>query len=338
MEQAAILLAELKQAGENVKIVITTHHKPDGDAMGSSLGLHLFLKAAGIPSQVLTPTDYPAFLSWMKGNESVIIYEGNEVVGNKLIAEANYIFCLDFNNLSRINEMGERVKESTAKLILVDHHQLPQKFEHLSFWDPKASSTCELIFRLIDKSGLKNLMNKEIASCLYTGIMTDTGSFKFSNCTAETHKIAAELISLGVDHVDIQERLFDSFTENRVRFIGYALSKKLEIMRSYNTALITITSDELKEYESQTGDTEGLVNFGLGVNGIRLAVLIIDRGKLVKMSFRSKGTFNVNEFARLHFNGGGHINAAGGSSTETLEETVARFKKVLPLHIKELTS
>jgi bifunctional oligoribonuclease and PAP phosphatase NrnA len=329
----------LKEEAENIyqlirtiqepRIVITTHHKPDADAMGSSLGLHHFLKKIGLESVVISPTDYAGNLKWMPSSDLVLEYESNPQQCSKIAQEADFIFCLDFNDLSRINEFGDEVRASNAKKILIDHHQHPVGFEDFTYWDDSASSTCELIYRFIHDLGQSSTINKNIASCLYTGILMDTGSFKYSNCSALTHRIAAELIEAGANHVVIGDAVFDSFTEDRVRFIGYAISQKLEVLKDYNTALIVINKDEVSQFNLTTGDTEGLVNYGLSITGIKFAVLIIDRTKMVKMSFRSKSNFAANAFAKEHFKGGGHFYAAGGSSQLTLEETVAKFKSNL---------
>ncbi len=313
----------------NCKAIITTHHKPDADALGSSLGLLHFLEKLSIQTTVISPTDFAGFLSWMPQSSKICIFEENEPNAEKLCLEADFIFCLDFNNLSRINKLGDIVQKTKAQKILIDHHQFPQSFEQLNFWDEKASSTCELIYRLITESKNTHLIDKNIASCLYAGIMTDTGSFRFSNCTAQTHKIAAHLMDYDINHVAIHDKLHDSFTLDRVRFIGYAISQKLEVLEEFNTALITINKDELKQYNIKTGDTEGLVNYGLSIQGIKFAALIIDRTQLVKMSFRSKGNFPANIFASKFFNGGGHFNAAGGSSESSLEDTVNKFRDAL---------
>lgn len=323
---------------KDAKVVITTHHKPDADAMGSSLGLAQFLKTIGINATFISPTDFASYLNWMKGSRETLVFEGHEKSCKVITGEADFIFCLDFNHLSRINEYGEFVGASKAVKILIDHHQFPQGFEDLTYWDDTASSTCELVYRFISDLGLKSNIDKDIAACLYTGIVTDTGSFRYSNCSSRTHMIAAELMDFGIDHVAIHDLVFDSFTETRVRFIGYAISQKLEVLREYNTALITINREELKEYDVITGDTEGLVNYGLSIEGIKFAVLIIDRSKIVKMSFRSKGTFAANNFALKHFNGGGHFHAAGGSSYKSLEESVADFKEVLKQYKEELNA
>ncbi len=324
------------QAFEDPRIVITTHHKPDADAMGSSLGLKLFLDTFGYRVDVVSPTDYASFLNWMKDSESTVIYEHETELATQLALQADFIFCLDFNHLSRINEFGDVVARSNAKKVLIDHHQFPQGFEDYTFWDDMASSTCELVYRFIHANGMDSRIDKHIAACLYTGIVTDTGSFRFSNTGSETMRIAATLMDKGINHVQIFDSVYDSFTESRVRFIGYAISQKMEVLREYNTALITITGEELKAYNVITGDTEGLVNYGLSIEGIKFAVLIIDRNKIVKMSFRSKGNFAANQFAMQHFNGGGHFYAAGGSSDLNLEETVEKFKKTLLIYKAQL--
>ncbi len=324
------------QATEAPKIVITTHHKPDADAMGSSLGLKRFLETFGYRVNVVSPTDFATFLNWMKGCDSVVIFEHETEYATQLANEADFIFCLDFNHLSRINEFGDVVAASKAKKVLIDHHQFPQGFEDYTFWDDLASSTCELVYRFISVNGMEDRIDVDAASCLYTGIVTDTGSFRFSNTGSETLRIAAKLMDKGINHVQIFDSVFDSFTENRVKFIGYAISQKMEVLREFNTALITINSEELKTYQIVTGDTEGLVNYGLSIEGIKFAALIIDRGKIVKMSFRSKGNFASNQFAMQHFNGGGHFYAAGGSSDVGLAETVEKFKKTLLIYKAQL--
>lgn len=335
LHSAQEILKALREQ-DNPYILITTHHKPDADAMGSSLGLMLFLRRLGFRCDFVSPTDYASFLRWMKGSEEVVIFEQDPQKATEMAMQADFIFCLDFNHLSRINEFGEVVGKSKAAKVLMDHHQYPQNFQTYTFWDDMASSTCELVYRFIHVNGLDAEIDKDIAACLYTGIVTDTGSFRFSSCSSETMRIAASLMDKGIRHDEIFSLVYDSFTESRVRFIGYAISQKLQVLQDYNTALISITGEELKRYNVITGDTEGLVNYGLSIEGIKFAVLIIDRGKIVKMSFRSKGNFAANTFAMQHFNGGGHFNAAGGSSHLSLEDTVAEFKKVLTLYKGQL--
>ncbi|MDA8886172.1 DHH family phosphoesterase [Bacteroidia bacterium] len=311
------------------RIVITTHHKPDGDAMGSSLGLYHYLKAAGIESQVVTPTDYAEFLHWLPGNDTVIVYEEEKVESQKLIAEAEYVFCLDFNALGRINEMGERVADSTAKIVMIDHHQAPQDFDDERFVEIGASSTCELIYRFVNQHLDPAFMNKEMGECIYTGLITDTGSFRFGSTTSSTIRTAADLMDIGVVPATIYNNLFDQNRLERLQLLGYFLANKIELIEDGKVAVAHFTSEELKKYNVITGDTEGFVNYGLGIKGVQLSALIIDRDFLVKMSFRSTDVFPCNEFSAEFFNGGGHKNAAGGASENSLENVLNRFKEAI---------
>lgn len=311
------------------KIVITTHHKPDADALGSSLGLYNFFKNAGIASQVISPTDYGDFLNWMAGEDTIINFEENKIKCEKLVSEADFVFCLDFNALSRINDLGAMVAKSMAKKVLIDHHLNPELFYDYEHWSSNSSSTCELLYDVI-KLWDYSLLNKDIAQCLYAGMMTDTGSFRFPSTSSHTHLVAAELLKFDIEHHSIHEHISDSFTEDSVRFVGYVISQKLVIVPEYHIAYMTVSQEELIKYNVATGDTEGLVNYGLEIRGIKLAALFIDRKHLVKMSFRSKGNFPANEFAAKYFKGGGHFHAAGGQSELSLEETVNLFLTALP--------
>lgn len=322
-------------ADKEAKIIITTHHKPDADAMGSSLGLYNYLLTRNFNNvQVITPTDYGKFLTWMPGNEQVLIYEDNRKKCTALIHEAQYIFCLDFNSLARINEMGPLVQHSLAVKILIDHHQQPEDFAQYGVSRTTACSTAELIYDFISLDDGDAFINEAMGACLYAGILTDTGNFRHDTTTSHTHRIVARLADTGFNIPKIHSLLYDQFTLDRTRFIGYCLAHKLEILQPYDIALITVTSEELKLYNITTGDTEGLVNYGLSIEGIKLAVLIIDRTKKVKMSFRGKGEFPCNRFAREYFNGGGHYNAAGGESNLSLEETIQKFKEVIPSYLQ----
>lgn len=312
-------------------IVITTHHKPDGDAMGSSLGLYNFLIQKGHHVKVITPTDYPVFLHWLPNNPEVVVFPDNAELSAQLVGAAELIFCLDFNTLTRIGALGDIVRDSKAVKILIDHHLEPEGFDDYRFWNINACATAQLIYSFI-KDELKeaDLINKDVATCLYTGIMTDSGSFRFPNTTSAVHRIIADLIERGAENSKIHQAVYDNFEENRLRFIGYCLQNKLEVFPEYNTALISVSKDELAKYNIGTGDTEGLVNYGLSINGIRLAALIIERSDLVKLSLRSTGEFPANEICKKFFSGGGHRNAAGGQSTDSLEATVNKFKSILP--------
>jgi phosphoesterase RecJ-like protein len=313
------------------QIVITTHHKPDGDAMGSSLGLYSYLIQKGHHVSLITPTDYPEFLHWLPRNADVIIYTEQVEQSVKLVNEASIIFCLDFNTLSRINDLGEHIRNTSAKKVMIDHHLEPEDFDDFRHWDINACAAAQLVYDfIVNVMKEPNLVNKDVATCLYTGIMTDSGSFRFPSATSNVYRIAADLIDLGAEHSRIHQLVYDNVSETRLKFLGYCLSNKLEILRDYNTAIISATKEELEKYQITTGDTEGIVNYALSINGIKLAAFIIDRPDRVKLSLRSTGDFPANEICKKYFNGGGHRNAAGGASDKNLADTIAEFKSVLP--------
>ncbi len=320
------------------KILITTHHKPDADALGSSLALQGYLLKKGHDVSVVTPSDYPDFLNWMNGNDGVIIYEGNEAKGNRLAEEAEVIFCLDFNSLSRINKFSESIKKATAKKVLIDHHLEPEDFADYVFSDISAAATAQLIYDIIIAFEDDSLIDVSIGECIYAGIMTDTGSFRHSSTNKQVHLITAALMEKGVDTSKVHQLIYDTNTEARLRFLGYCLSEKLVVLKEFHTAYMTINGNELSRFNSKTGDTEGLVNYALSLNGINMAAVIIERPDGIKMSFRSKGDFSVNEFARKNFEGGGHRNAAGGRSSQSLRETEKRFLSILPAYKEKLSN
>lgn len=330
--------AELKDLlNHPKKIVITTHHKPDGDAMGSSLGLYNYLIQQGHHATVITPTDYPDFLSWMPGNPEVIIYTEKTEQANALIADADLIFCLDFNNLSRINEMGEKVRESKSYKIMIDHHLEPEDFDDYRHWDINACAAAQLVYTfIVDVLDNKKLINKDVATCLYTGIMTDSASFRLPNTTSAVHRVVAHLIDAGAVNYRIHELVYNSASENRLRFLGHCLLNCLEVLPEYNTAIIVVNKQDLQKYNVNTGDTEGIVNYALSMASIRLAAFIVERQDRVKLSLRSKGEFPANEICKLYFSGGGHRNAAGGQSTDSLQNVVNQFKTILPEYKKLL--
>ena len=312
-------------------IVITTHPKPDGDAMGSSLGLYAYLLLKGHQVSVITPTDYPTFLDWLPNNSDVIIYTEKPEQSQQLIALADLIFCLDFNSLVRIYDMGTYVRDSKAKKVLIDHHLEPEGFEDYRLWTISACATAQLVYEfIVNVMGERALLNQAIASCLYTGIMTDTGSFRFRSTTSNVHRIVADLIDYGADNTLIHQMVYDDFSETRLRFLGHCLLNKLEVLNEYNSAIIVITKQELDKYKISTGDTEGIVNYALSITGIRLAILIIERQDIVKLSIRSTGDFPANEICKKYFNGGGHKNAAGGFSNEKIETVREKFDLILP--------
>jgi phosphoesterase RecJ-like protein len=319
------------------KVVIIMHQKPDADAMGSSLGLFHFLKKLGHTPTVISPTNWAEWLKWMPDSNGAIDYEYSTEKANAVLDEAEWIFCLDFNTLSRTRNMAPKLRKLTCVKILIDHHQQPESaYFNYGVSDTEKSSTSEMVYDLIVDSGHADKIDKDIAACLYAGVMTDTGSFRFPGATAAVHRMVATLKDTGLNHTRIHENLFDNFLENRLRFIGYVLQYKMEVFYEYNAALIAIPWKDLVRYEIKTGDTEGLVNYPLSIQGIRMAALIIDRDEEVKCSFRSKGDFDVNSFSRKYFEGGGHFNAAGGRSSDTLEQTVQRFKNALKENSSQL--
>ncbi len=320
------------------KAVITAHQKPDGDAMGSTLGLYHFLKQLGHEVTVISPTNWAQFLDWMPGVEQVIDFEANKNEASEIVAAADYVFCLDFNILHRTKHLEPIIRESKALKILIDHHQQPDtpSFAY-GISDVKMSSTCEMIYDFIVQSGHSNLINIDIATCLYTGLMTDTGSFRFPSTTASVHKIVAHLKELGLQHAKIHENIYDNSTEGRLKFMGNAFLNRMTVLPEFKTAVMAIPKSDIYKFELKTGDTEGLVNYLLSIEGIKFAAILIDREEERKWSFRSKGNFDVNIFARTHFEGGGHANAAGGRSSKSLDETFNDFKNIIENYKSQLT-
>jgi phosphoesterase RecJ-like protein len=334
-------ISELKELlSQPRQVFITTHHKPDADALGSSLGLAGYLRKKGHSVTVVTPSDYPSFLAWMPGNDDVVVYEPrkNDAQVREIIGTAEVLFCLDFSCLGRISELGEYVRQAPGKKVLIDHHQEPEAFADLDYSNSKAAATAELVFEVIRDLGDQDLIDTGIGECLYAGIMTDTGSFRHPSTSRNVHLIIAELLNVGINLSDVHRRIYDSHSEERLRFLGFVLKDKLVVLREYNTAYIAITADELRQYHSKTGDTEGLVNFALSIEGIVFAAVFIDRSQAVKISFRSVGDFSVSEFSRRNFDGGGHHNAAGGISHTSLNSTVERFLGLLPQYQTELVA
>src|SRR5690606_15366411 len=315
------------------QIVITTHHKPDGDALGSSLAVYHWLKAKGHTVHVVVPSDFPAFLDWMPGRENIVVYTANKADSDVLIANADIIYCLDFNGLSRIHAMADSVKNAGGVKIMIGHHLDPEGFDDYRHWDSDAAASAQLVYDfIVHVMADQQSITPEIATCLYTGLMTDTGSFRFQTTTPQVHLIAADLITRGAKNWEIHEYVYNSSSENRLKFLGFCLLNRLEVLPEYHTALFSISRQDLNRFNITTGDTEGLVNYALSISGIKLAALIIDRTDQVKLSLRSVGTFPCNELSKKHFNGGGHRNAAGGNSNEPLDKVVAKFKSILPAY------
>jgi phosphoesterase RecJ-like protein len=330
----------LLQSPRNV--VVLTHFKPDADALGSSLGLAGFLKRKGHRVDVVTPSDYPSFLTWMPGNEAVIALSNESAEPEKkaklLIEQADVIFCLDFSSLKRIEKLQDSVANARGIKVMIDHHLEPEKFADFEQWNTRSASTAGLIFQLIEQMGEKHLIDSDIANCLYAGLMTDTGGFRHNNTTQVEFLIASELTAYGANPSEVARLVYDTNSIERLKLTGFVLSQKLQVLPGYRTAYMTITAKELKQFGSQTGDTEGLVNYGLSIKGIKLSVLMYERKDEIKLSLRSLGDFSVNEMARKHFEGGGHRNASGGSSRTSLDETLKKFLNILPEYKSKLES
>ena len=324
---------------ESKKIVIVVHKNPDGDAMGSGLGLKHYLNSKGHKTELIVPNEYPKFLKWLPGNKEVINFEWEKSRAKTLINQADVIFTLDFNDLSRTFTMQESLEKASADFVMIDHHQQPDDYAKITYSDVGMSSTCEMVFNFIENLGDSDKISTEIATCLYTGIMTDTGSFKFRSTTSRTHQVIAELIEKGANNTDIHQNVYDTNSPSRLHLLGTTLNN-LVILKEYHTSYTSLTQKELNRHGYSKGDTEGFVNYGLTLDNIKFAVIFIENEEegIIKISFRSTGDFSVNEFARNHFNGGGHTNAAGGRSELTMQETIAKFVALLPEYKAKLTS
>lgn len=312
------------------KIAIIPHRSPDGDAMGSTLALYHFLLKSNHQPIVIAPNDFPEFLAWMPGSDQVLVYENDRAKTTQILQESELIFTLDFNALHRTGEMEKVLSPLTAPFIMIDHHQSPDQYASYTYSDTQFGSTCEMIYNFISFLDQKALLDKTIATCIYTGILTDSGSFRFPKTTGATHRIVADLIDLGVENSQIPALLFDNNSYNSLQLLGRAL-QNMVVYPEYKTAFISLSQKELDEFHYQKGDTEGIVNYGLSIKGIHFAAIFIEHKdeNIIKISLRSQGEFDVNQFARTHFNGGGHINAAGGKSNLSLQETVAKFKTLI---------
>lgn len=312
------------------KIAIIPHRSPDGDAMGSTLALYHFLLKLNHNPIVISPNEFPNFLAWLPGSETVLIYENDKENGTKILNEAELVFTLDFNALHRTGEMEQVLNKLSAPMIMIDHHQKPDIYATVTYSDTSIGSTCEMIYNLISYLDKKDLLDKTIATCIYTGITTDTGSFRFSSTTSRTHRIVADLIDLGINNSAIHNSLFDDNSANRLQLLGRAL-QNIKVFPEYKTSYITLSQKELDEFHYQKGDTEGIVNYGLSIKGIHFSAIFIEHRdeNIIKISLRSQGNFDVNQFARQHFNGGGHINAAGGKSYESMKATTNKFEELI---------
>lgn len=317
------------------RILIITHQNPDGDAIGSSLGLFHALINHGVNPVVVVPNDFPSFLKWMPGSDRILVYERQKETVKSILDENPFIFYLDFNDISRIGKMKDAVEKSRGFGILVDHHPYPENFANVVISDISVSSTAELVFKMVKEVFGNRAIDKSVAECLYAGIMTDTGSFSYNSSRPETYEILSQLLSYGIDKDSIYSMVYDNFSADRMKLLGYCLDQKMMVLPEFGTAYISLTNEEKKKYNFQPGDSEGFVNYPLSVSGIFFSAFFMENGKKVKISFRSKGDFPVNHFASRYFEGGGHKNAAGGESDLPLDKTIERFVGLLKIYFED---
>lgn len=313
------------------QITIVPHRNPDGDALGSCLGLYHVLIQLNHTVKVISPNEFPEFISWLPASEEVLVFEKNFDACKTFLQGSDLVFTLDFNALHRAgDQMGSYLEKLRKPFVMIDHHQMPDAYAKITVSDTSFGSTCELLYRFLEELNLKQYINRDAATCIYTGIVTDSGSFKFVKTTGDTHRVVADLIDLGVDNPKVHNSLFSTASFNQLQLLGRAL-QHLKVMPEKSAAYTFLSQDDLNEFDYQKGDTEGIVNYGLSLKGINLAAIFIENKEegMIKISFRSEGDFDVNEFARSYFNGGGHINAAGGKSFDSLEQTVLNFETIL---------
>ncbi|MBN2480849.1 MAG: bifunctional oligoribonuclease/PAP phosphatase NrnA [Bacteroidales bacterium] len=334
--QDASVVLELIRNGCR-RIAIITHIDPDGDAIGSSLALFIVLRNMGHNCHVISPNGYPDFLKWMPGNDAITVFDEEPEKATQFLGRAEIIISVDFNTLKRIKQFNDKVTGSAAYKLLIDHHPDPESFADCTISDTSASSSAEIVYQFFKHGGLDRYMDTDAATCLFAGIMTDTGCFSHNSSKPLTYKVTAELLDFHIDKDKIYSLIYDNFTDKRMRLLGFCLNSNMEVIREYHTAYIWLTRKDLQEYNFQVGDSEGFVNYPLSIRGIRFSAFFIEKEDHIKISFRSRGNFAVNRFAEKYFNGGGHVNASGGESTDTMEETLKRFKKMLTLQKESLS-
>jgi len=323
------------------KIAIIGHKSPDGDSMGSCLAIKHLLDKHGHTTYVFMPDAHANYLDWLPGSTSILNYQDNQIRIEELLSEIELIFTMDFNSLNRVGDLQkvlEQKLQENIPFVMIDHHQTPDDYAVVTYSDPLMSSTSQMVYHFMECLNWDSLLDKDIATCIYTGILTDTGSFKYRNTTPTTHRVTASLMEAGADNLKINNNIFDANSENRLKLLGSAL-KNLRVLKEYHTAYITLTQAELNHHHYQKGDTEGFVNYALSIEGVNLAVIFIENSdeKIIKISLRSKGAFPVNQMANKHFHGGGHINAAGGRSHDNMENTLSYFQSILKHYKNDLT-
>lgn len=327
---------ELLQTAKHA--VVVTHHNPDGDAIGTSLALTQVLKMQGIATTIIVPNPFPEFLHWLDGVKDILIYKHGHALPKQLLSEADLLFCVDLSALSRMDVLGKFIDTLSIPRVMIDHHLQPElKDFTIAFSDPGACSSAETLYHLIKDLDLLPCMDRTVAEAVYTGIMTDTNGFRHNCSRPEVFHIIAELLQYGIDKDKIYDAVYNSYSDNRMRLLGYALNKMV-VLPEYHTAYIALTKEEIASFHFQPGDTEGFVNYPLQIKDIVFSVFMSENQENIRISFRSRGRFSVNEFARRHFDGGGHLNAAGGISRLTVEETIANFLQSIAQYKDELAA
>ncbi len=323
------LLQTKQQIEKAKKIVIVTHISPDGDALGSSLGLYHYLQSMGKEVKVVVPNAFPYFLKWMEGASDIVVNTYIPDVAERMIKNADLIFCLDFNTLKRIGILGEHVEQSLAKKILIDHHLYPDNTFDVAISYTKISSTCEIVFRLLTELGDFDKISTVVAECIYTGMMTDTGGFTYNSNDPEIFEIISLLLKKGIDRDHIYRKVFNNFSDQRFKLLGFTLSQRMKIYPEHKASLIYLTKEDQKQFTLSKGDTEGFVNYPLSIKDILFSVFIREDDEMIKISLRSQGSFPCNEFAADYFNGGGHLNASGGEFYGEIGNAIALFEEGL---------
>jgi len=311
-------------------IVLVPHTNPDGDAMGSVLGLWRVLQNSGLKVKIVSPTKYPEFYHWMDGHDQVIIFSHHPKQAARAFDESDLMIFIDFNQLSRLGDMKSLVESYQGKKVLIDHHPYPGNFTDLVISDVTCSSTAELIFSILQSTEFAPFVDRNAATSFFTGIMTDTGSFDFNVTDPRTFETVAQLTRMGINQLDIHSKVYDNYSADRMRLMGFCLSNRMTVYPQYHTAVMYITLEDQKAFNFVTGDNEGFVNMPLSIKGVVFSALFTEKDKYIKVSFRSKGEFAVNEVCEKYFNGGGHRNAAGGELYASLAETLAQFENILP--------
>lgn len=317
------------------EITIVTHRNPDGDAIGSSMGLASYLKKLHHSVKVIFPSEYPTSYGFITGIQMAMIFDLDPNAARTAIDKSDVIFCLDFNGLDRVDKLGESIQFSKAKKVLIDHHLEPEPFSDIEFSDTSASSTCELVFKVIDELGDRNKIDPDTGECLFTGLITDTGSFRYGT-RPYTYEVAAALKSLGVDDYLLADKIFNSQKEKHLRLLGHCLANRMEIMKDYGVGIMWLTRKDYADFDIQRGDTEGIVNYMLMMENIKVAAFVLEQPSIIKISLRSKGDISVQEIAQKYFNGGGHKNASGGGVYASLNDIIDKVKKVMPQYLPKL--